>query len=250
MLAYIKLGAIFLWLAVMGCIAQILHWLGAQKGKDRIYVICFRGMAWLMGLRIKLEGRLVKDRPLLLVTNHCSYLDIIILATIAPLRFTPKKEISGWPFIGWLCRLSESVFIDRNPRKSKENLDALKESLERGNVVCLFPEGTTNDGKRVYPFHSSYFKLVDLDFADAPLSIQPAAISYTHMHNLPIDTTQRSMIAWVGDMELLPHFLDVLRMGTVTAHIVFRAKVDTQEVSDRKTIAGQCEAMVREAIKY
>lgn len=247
MIAYIKLAIILIWILSVASVAQLASWLRCSRIKDKLVVTCFKVTARLSGLRMKIEGRLAKDRPLLLVTNHISYLDILLLGSIGRVSFTPKLEIAGWPIIGWLCKLADCAFIDRNPRRAKENLVGITKRLEENRVLILFPEGTTSDGKQVLPFRSSYFQLASKRFADKPLSIQPAAIRYTHIQNLPIDSTLRHQIAWIGEMELLPHYLNLLRAGSVTVHLVFKSPVALENFNDRKALADHCQEMVAEA---
>src|SRR5690606_339385 len=137
----------------------------------------------------------------LLVSNHLSYTDIFILASQVDVCFTPKSEIADWPIIGYLCKLNRCIFVDRRRSKVKDTANPIQEALQNGDVVSLFPEGTTNNGVSLQPFKSSFFSLAE----SMELNVQPAAITYTHINRLPVDSTQWPKLAWYGDSDLVSH---------------------------------------------
>lgn len=205
----------------------------------------FSALAKVIGLRVHVAGALSKERPLLVVSNHISYLDIIALGAVAPLIFTPKSEIGGWPMIGFMCKLAGCVFIDRRRSQTNENLSRLHEGLKAGKPLSLFAEGTTGDGKRLLPIRSSYFQLVES--FDGPIHIQPALLRYTHVHNLPLDEHSRYRICWLGDEDLLPHAIELLQLGPIDITIRFLPDLELGETKDRKALAAMCDAAMRGA---
>lgn len=205
---------------------------------------CYRNLARIIGMRIQVSGALDNARPLLLVTNHSSYLDIIVLGAVTKVRFAPKADVAKWPFIGAICRMTNCVFIDRRVSKTSANIGALKDALNEKSAVALFPEGTTSDGKRVLPFRSSYFALADEGAMDYPLTIQPATIRYTRIHGLPITCIERPKLAWYGDMELLPHVIELLKLSPLEVQITFHAPLISDEYNRRKNITKKAENAV------
>ena len=92
----------------------------------------------------------------LLVCNHVSYVDILVLVSLAPAVFVAKREVKSWPVMGLLAQLSGTVFIDRQRRTHVGEVnDEIQSALDDGALVVVFPEGTSSDGRTVLPFKSS-----------------------------------------------------------------------------------------------
>jgi len=215
--------------------------------RDRFVRWCYIGILKIVGIRLTVYGELSSTRPLLLITNHLSYLDVMILGAAVPVRFTPKSEVAKWPLINTICRMCDAIFIDRRTDKIRQMSGALRESLAQG-VVCLFPEGTTGDGLHLMPFKSSFFSIAEEPIHGRRVTVQPAAIRYTHIRKLPLDSTQWPDIAWYGDMVLLPHLFHVLKMGIIHAELIFLPTVPLHDSIDRKEMAAKCFNAINEAL--
>lgn len=244
-----KLLALVFWL--LGC--YLLAWpakrLGKLHARDAIAQAAYRGVLRIIGIRVIVSGALTAQRPLLLVTNHISYFDPHILGAQAPVRFTPKSEIAGWPGIGSICRLLDCVFIDRKSQKTKEAMLPVLEALQRGEIICLFPEASTGDGVHLLSFKSSFFSLAEQFGTDRPLTIQPAAITYTRARHLPIERAQWPKLAWYGDMELLPHLWELLKLTPLQAELVFLPPFAAMPDENRKALAARCQEEIASAIR-
>src|SRR5271166_1175514 len=146
----------------------------------------------ILGIRVHVTGHIDKTKPVLLVSNHISWLDILALSSVAHVCFVAKSEVGSWPFISLLAKLQRSVFVDRSKRiLIKTKAGEIAERLAEGDNIVLFAEGTSSDGNRVLPFRSSLFSAA----AFAPgaandngpdVSVQTVALTYTHLHGLPI----------------------------------------------------------------
>jgi 1-acyl-sn-glycerol-3-phosphate acyltransferase len=207
----------------------------------------------LVGVRIHLEGEPERDRPVLLVSNHTSWLDILVMSAVAPVSFVAKKEVGGWPGVATLARLQRTIFIDRQRRA--EVADAANEIVRRlaaGDAIVLFAEGTSSDGNRVLPFRSSLFAAVKpsaRSALDTPGAVvQTASIVYTRMHGLPIGRADRPRIGWYGDMELVGHAWELLKSGPLDVRVRIGAPVPLDAFADRKQLANCTEQMVREHV--
>jgi 1-acyl-sn-glycerol-3-phosphate acyltransferase len=209
--------------------------------------ICSKVILAIIGVRCVVQGAAAEKRPLLLVTNHTSYLDILLLGSLLPVRFTPKSEIARWPVIGSVCRLTGCVFIERRATRTTDNQDKLLTAMEEGAMVSLFPEGTTNDGRHILPFRSSFFSLAERNFGGTPLKVQPAVIRYTHINGMPIGYGQMPMIAWYGDMALLPHAAQLLKLGAIRAEVIFLEPVDISAFENRKALAAHCQSVIEKS---
>lgn len=201
----------------------------------------------LLGLRLILRGQPVRDGPVLLVANHCSWLDIPVLSALAPLSFIAKTEIAGWPIFGTLARLQRSLFIERARRGSAGlQRDSAQGRLMRGERLVLFPEGTSSDGNRVLPFKSALFGIAEQKPGVAPaIAVQPLSIAYVGLHGLPMARALRPFVAWYGDMELASHLWQALKIGPVDVVIECHPPLPAEAVSSRKAMAAMAERQVR-----
>ncbi len=240
---------IMLWLVICFPFTWCGYLVGYLPGRDRGVKIFFRGCCLIMSLRVVVHGSLAPVRPLLLVSNHSSYLDVFALGSLYGLRFTPKREVASWPIVGYLCKLAGCVFIDRHPRRTRDNQDNLRASLEAGEAVSLFPEATTTDGARVLPFRSSYFSLAEESFRGQQLTVQPVAIACTKVAGLPMISRLRATYAWYGDMFFFPHLWECLQLPSMTVTVVFLSPLLIEgEVGNRKALAALCQRMVESGL--
>ncbi len=212
-----------------------------------------RQVCRLLGVHLNVKGEVVGDRPVLLVSNHTSWLDIPVLSAVAPVSFVAKKEVGSWPFVSSLARLQRTVFVDRNRRHTTgEAADEIMERLNQGDAIVLFAEGTSSDGNRVLPFKTSLFGAVkpggrdvrgDAPAADAV--VQTIAVVYTHLHGVPLGRADRPRVGWYGDMQMQSHAWEVLRSGPLAVTVTVGPPVPLSEFTDRKELALVSERQVR-----
>lgn len=211
-----------------------------------------RRVCQLIGVRVKVEGRLASDVPVLLIANHTSWLDIPVISAVAPVSFVAKNEVAGWPFVSWLAKLQRTVFVDRNRRTSVgDTAGEMIERLDAGDNLVLFPEGTSSDGARVLPFKTSLLAAAKpTRGAGARTStrgavVQTLAIVYTRIHGLPIDRADRHLIGWYGDMELPGHVWKLIETCPVDVTVRLGEPVPLEQFADRKALARHGETHVR-----
>ncbi len=208
-----------------------------------------RFVCWLLGVRVHVRGAIPHDRPVLLISNHISWLDIIVISTLAPLHFIAKREVADWPFFGWLAKLQRTLFVDRERRTSvKAAAHEIAARLKAGERMVLFAEGTSSDGNQILPFKSALIGAAALaaeeggDGAD----VQTLAIAYTRVHGLPMGRIARAHVAWYGDMDMLSHVWGLLRQGPIDANVSISTPLRLENARDRKKLAAISEAQVRE----
>jgi 1-acyl-sn-glycerol-3-phosphate acyltransferase len=201
----------------------------------------------LLGVRVHLSGAPIAPGPVLIVSNHISWLDIPVLASLTPLCFIAKREVASWPFISWLAKLQRTIFIDRTRRAAvAETRKQILQRLEAKERVVLFAEGTSSDGNQVLPFKSPLFAAIEPNGAnESGYKIQTCAIVYTHIHGLPMNRQQRPAIAWYGDMDMPSHAWGVLKGGPLDVHVRLGEPVSIAEVGDRKSLANHAYERVR-----
>lgn len=212
----------------------------------RAPVILHRLMLLLLGISVRVHGAPARERPLLIVSNHISFTDIMVLGGTSELRFIAKKEVAGWPIFGTLARLHQTIFVDRSMRRQVgAQAEAIARGLADGAPLVLFAEGTSSDGAHVLPFKSSLFAAAGLGSADGKaIAIQPVAIAYTRMHGIAMGRRMRDRIAWIGDQTLVPHLVALLRKGAIDAELHFAPPFSAAGMT-RKQIAARCEREVR-----
>ena len=228
---------------IFWAIPVFLMWLLRSQSIRRWLVhIHFKGVCSILGLKIKVEGEVSKSRPLLLVANHASYVDVFVIGSKTPVSFTPKREVRSWPAIGFLCVLADCVFVERKPSQMQEAREEMQERLDMGKVLCIFPEGTTNDGKHVKSFKSGFFSLAE----EHHLPVQPVTITYTHLNDQLLPDDKRDHVAWVGEATFFGHFLRLLGYQSIGVTIHYHAPKLLEDFEDRKALSGACQIIIQE----
>ncbi len=217
---------------------------GYEKQRAMLVRFFYQCMRVFSGVRLNVVGEISAERPLMLVANHSSYLDILVLGSLAKVSFTPKLEIRSWPVIGFFCVLADCVFIERRPADMQRAKGEMEERLKENKVLALFPEGTTGDGFNIKPFKSGFLNLVEAH--DLPL--QPVSIAYTHIAEEPLSAATRETVSWVGDASFAPHFLALLKLPYVQVTVNFYAVERSDAHDDRKALAKSCETTITDGL--
>ena len=202
----------------------------------------------LISLKIIKYGQCSKEMPLLIVSNHISWLDILVISSSFKVSFVAKKEVKDWPFFGILAQLQRTVFIERSMKDLIKQKKMMSKRLLAGDRLLLFPEGTSGDGKKVLPFKSSLFSLAELNTENNYVTIQPITIAYTGLNGLPVGLNERNIFAWFGDVGLVSHILNVLLAGPAEAVIIFHKPVTILEFNSRKGISEYCEEVISDGL--
>jgi 1-acyl-sn-glycerol-3-phosphate acyltransferase len=173
-----------------------------------------RALLPLMGVRTEVSGDSFRG-PALIVANHISYIDILVLSSLHPVRFVAKSEIAAWPLIGPLARGVGTLFIRQAERRDVVRIgDAMEETMHAGVSVVLFPEGKATRGERVEKLHSSLFQGV----ASRDLPCVAAALSY----RTPRDPWGEAWtVCWWGGMGMARHLWRLLCLRGVRATVHF-----------------------------
>lgn len=211
-----------------------------------------RSLCWLLRIKVHIHSRMSSSRPQLLVANHVSWTDILVLGCVHPLCFLAKKEVASWPVIGVFARLQGTVFVDRTHRRGLPAVNAaMAKAMRAGEPVVLFAEATTSDGTRIKRFHASHFaaarEVLRQDAACQRVVLQPVAVSFTRRNGLPLDRRGRADLAWYGDMTLLPHLWRLMRAGPLDCSLVFARPLAYERDADLKSSAAMCEQVIRAA---
>ncbi len=196
----------------------------------------------ILGIGLVVKGRPM-TKPGASVANHASWLDIVALNAAHRVSFVSKSEVARWPGIGFLARITGTLFISRDSRAAQAQRDGLTARLQAGDRLLFFPEGTSTDGLQVISFKSTLFAAFLTPELKGFLHVQPVSVAY----HAPAGADPRCY-AWWGDMAFGAHFLAVLaRRPQGHVQITFHPALPVADVTDRKAFAARCEAMVRSA---
>jgi 1-acyl-sn-glycerol-3-phosphate acyltransferase len=211
-----------------------------------------RQVCRLIGVRLAIEGAVAKDKPVLLIANHTSWLDIPVLSAVAPLSFIAKKDVTRWPFVSTLAWLQRSVFVDRERRTAVgATTNEIMARLATGDTVVLFAEGTSSDGNRVLPFKTSLFAAAKPSAksadggGDPDVVVQTLSLAYTRLYGVPFNRSGRPLVGWYGDMEMQSHAWALLKAGPLDVRIRIGEPIPLDTFADRNDLARRSEDEVR-----
>ncbi len=129
----------------------------------------------LWGIHLKVLGQPVRTGPALIVANHISWLDILVIHAARYCRFVSKSDIRGWPIIGALATGAGTLYIERSSRRDALRMvHDMADAMQEGNVVAVFPEGTTSDGRTLLPFHANLIQSAIV----AEVPVQPMSLRF------------------------------------------------------------------------
>ena len=248
MLRGLFIGAVFF---TMTPVLISIQWLLGKLGLPGWgFISCnyYRLLARLLRLRVRVQGEPLRGKPVLFVSNHVSWLDIVAIGSIQPVAFVAKSEVRKWPLVGITAEMQRTVFVDRQRRH--QTGDAVSQMVDRlagGTPVVLFAEGTSSDGNRVLPFRSALIGVVREAGArsESGIVVQPMSISYTAIHGIPMGRQHRPLIAWYGDLDFMPHFKAFLRRGVIDVVVSYGEPIAADATTDRKQLARRLETSVR-----
>lgn len=205
------------------------HVTGAQR--EAMVVQWSAQLLQCLGVRLEVQGQIHASGPLLLVANHISWVDIAVIHATRFCRFVSKADVHHWPVIGFLATQVGTLFIERQSRRDAMRVvHQMAASLQAGEVLAIFPEGTTSDGADLLPFHGNLLQAAIA--AQAP--VQPVAISFVDGGSGRISTAA----AYVGDDVLLGAIWRTLRARNLMVRVRF-GQVQGNTGQDRRVWATQ-----------
>lgn len=221
-------------LALVRGVGLLVPW-GRVRREDFVIRSWARIMTRIFGLRVSISGPL-PERGTLLVSNHLSYMDVLVYMSQVDARLLSKAEVKQWPLLGPLARFGGTLFVDRARRKDLTRvLQEIRDTLDQGRGVVFFPEGTSGSGREVMAFKPSLFEVA----AQGNLEVSTAALRYECP---PAERAAHWSIAWWGSMPFLPHMLGILRLSRFDAHIVFNEQ--RLRGTDRKELAQEARSAI------
>ena len=191
----------------------------------------------LLNVSVSVEGDKGVIKQKLIVSNHLSYMDVVILFAYYPSLFITSVEIKNTFLLGRICKLAGCFFVERRKShrsmETKNNeLNSMKEKFDQGFNVFLFPEGTSSDGSGVLPFKGTFFQLA----VDTGTKVQPMCLKYTGPN--------AQVSPWYGDMTFPDHLFKICLQREITAHLTILDEVDGIE---KMAFAKKTQEMISEA---
>ncbi|MEO5658349.1 MAG: lysophospholipid acyltransferase family protein [Polaromonas sp.] len=158
-----------------------------QSAQVQAWALAFLGHA---GITLEIRGQPPLTGPVLLVANHISWLDIPVMHAARHCRFVSKSDVQDWPLIGTLAKGAGTLYIERSSRRDAMRIvHLMRDALKAGEVLAVFPEGTTGDGRLLLAFHANLLQAavsaeapaqaVGLRFVDQASGQTSHAPSYT-----------------------------------------------------------------------
>lgn len=194
----------------------------------------------LLGVAVKVNGTPLQKGPLMVVINHVSWLDILVMLAAQPVCFVSKSEVRRWPIIGWLATNVGTLYIERT--KSRDALRVvhqIAENLKAGHLIAIFPEGTTSNGRSLLPFHGNLLQAAVA--SNSP--VQPVALRF-----LEVDGTLSMSPTYINDDTLLSSVWRMLRADPVTAQLDFLLSLPTDGL-ERRALAAKLQELIGKCLK-
>jgi 1-acyl-sn-glycerol-3-phosphate acyltransferase len=206
-------------------------------------------MLGLLGIRVHpgQRGRLPKKTGrTLIVANHVSYIDVLVIASLVPAVFITSMELGGTLFLGMLARLGGSLFVERRKVAGlKKEIAEISRVLREGHPVVLFPEGTTSNGERVHPFRNALFDAATTADAD----ILPLCLRYTRLNGETLTPKTSDRIFYYGGAKFSLHFLRLLSIASAEVEVLPLPIIRVHQKDSRKELAALAHDAVSRAYK-
>ena len=247
---WVRLAAFLsLWAFFFALVALVHVWVSALRLPNRWKIISrlSRSFTFLVRtiLNIKMtvvgeEGQL-ENGGYVMICNHVSYVDGIVLGSMFPIVFVSKREVKHWPIIGPWKTLCGTIFINRQRKDLVASLvKEMRRKLRQETNILLFPEGTSTNGERILPFQTAPLA--------APLRnrsiIVPVSLAYKSIEDEPVTVANRDLLYWYGDMEFVPHFWKLLSLRSIEVIVTIQPKIECFRYKDnsagRKKLAADC----------
>jgi 1-acyl-sn-glycerol-3-phosphate acyltransferase len=222
--------------------ARIKRWLAIHTVS-----IFSRSFLVVLGIRVRVKHRERLQRTgkgRLIISNHVSYIDVLILSSLVPSAFITSVELKNTPLLGTLAKFGGCIFVERRKAaKLKQEIDFIASVLRQNLSVVLFPEGTTSNGDRVMQFKNSLFDAAIA--AQAP--IVPVCLRYTNINNDRLTPQNRDSIFYYGGTTFFQHAPRLLAQKTVDVVVTPLKLLNIRTHPSRKDLAAATHSVISTA---
>lgn len=200
-----------------------------------------------INLDVKVSGfdlEKMNRQNFLIVSNHMSYIDMLVMSSIQPCLFVTSVDMGEIPFLGTMAELGGSIFVERRNRdRVEQDRKAIAVALQEGHNVALYPEGTSTDGSKILPFKKSLLMAA----VDAHTDILPVALRYTEIDGIPFCPSNCDKVCWYGDMDFLSHILNLVKLQSIRAELIFLEPIRVRTDSTRDELAARSHTAIAAA---
>ena len=196
----------------------------------------------VLGIELVLEGFKLdlKEENYFIVSNHLSYVDILLIASKLPSCFVTSVEFKNTPFLGWLIKLTACLTVERRNKENIENeIEEISAALRNGICVSVFPEATSTDGSSVLKFRHSLFQAA----INSNKKILPVTLNYYKINNRETDKRSRDSLFWYGEMTFFPHILKLMKLKNIHARLTIHEPLESAGL-DKATLARTSQAVI------
>lgn len=197
----------------------------------------------VLGVQLVVEGEenWREGRNYLAVSNHLSYLDILLFASYRPMCFVSTVEVQKTPVLGQLAAAAGCIFVERRSRDNiKQEVETIANALRDGHSMIFFPEGTSTNGAQVLPFKRPFFAPA----LHAKVSVLPAVVQLLEIDGKPVTTANRDLLCWYGDMDFAPHLLALAGLRSVKVKLRILPEIPVSETTEREELVQRAQAAI------
>ncbi len=203
----------------------------------------------ILKVKVNIAGSanvLQKDKGLFIVSNHLSYLDVLIFASLFPASFVTSEEMHQTPFLGQMSMLGGSFFVDRRGHKRLlHDIEKLKLALLKGLRIVVFPEATSGNAEKLHHFKRSLFRSAIL--AKSP--VLPLCLNYKTINGEPLGQKNRDFVCWYGKMSFAPHLKKLLTLKSIEVEVTFFPLIENY-AEEIETLARKTQEMIESRFKF
>jgi len=245
--AFFKISIVFSLIFLFLGLSGLLRFFISDHYRLQIYRTKLQSILCRWGLRVlSVEVKAIgscppADEARLMVGNHMSYLDVLILCSLYSSSYVTSQEIRETFFLGMLCDWAGCLFVERRNRSnlSREVLD-ITEALKAGQKVTIFPEATSTNGEEVLRFRAPLYQSA----MDANLSVQAFCLNYLKINGVPFHKGNRDFVCWYGDMSFLPHLWALCLCRSIEVSVEFFEPLTAADYSEPKALAQVTQYLV------
>jgi len=217
-----KVFSFMLWISLFFILTMVLYPVSfISKDFVKPYLIkivsfCSKGILELLNIQIQ-TNRKIDKKTYLIVSNHLSYLDVLIISALHPAAFVTSLEIKKSLFLGQIITLAGCLIVNRKDKsRIKEEIECIRNTLRNNISVVVFPEATSTNAECVLPFKKPLFE----SSIATQTPILPLTLNYKKINGAAFNHLNRDLICWYGEMTFLPHFLRILDQNYIEVEII------------------------------
>jgi len=222
------------------CIAVLLTLPLHKRYMPQLSAWWYQRLLVILNVQLNIQGT-PPNKTVLVVSNHISWVDIVIFGSLLRPAFVSKAEVAKWPVVGPIARATGTVFLPRGAFKTSETSDTLAASLKHGRNVVLFPEATTSDAAIPHRFHARMFAAA----LDHSYPVQPIALRYLPENKT--DVGNHPWAPWIDDAGLGGHLKKLLRLKELRVAVIF-CPVISPDGHDRRGLAQASHSAITTAL--